>query len=72
MSLPIRADWIKAGERFQVAGLEYHIVSVWINRDSPMASIQIEAVRGGGTGRLDWFLQEDDWVTLTHRIPDEW
>lgn len=72
MSNPVCAVRLKAGERFRVAGLEYSMVSVTIDGDGPGASIRIWAVRPDGTGRLDWYLRGDDWVTLTHRIPDEW
>ena len=72
MSNPVCASRLKAGERFQVAGLEYSMVSVTINGDGPEAAIRIDAVRPDGTGQLYWYLRGDDWVTLTHRIPDEW
>jgi len=65
-------DQIKAGDRFQAAGLEYQAISVTINRDGVWPVIKVEAVRPDGTGHLVVRFSGDDWVSLTKRIPDDW
>lgn len=71
--VPVRADRLKAGERFQVAGIEYQIVSVDLNRSNPWATVvRLTAVRPDGTSSLELKLLDDDWLILTHKIPSEW
>ena len=68
-----RADHVKAGERFQLAGLEYTIWSVTVGNQQPVAAVLLEAVRPDRTdSRLAVELFGDDWLTMTYRIPDEW
>ena len=70
---PVRADHLKAGERFHVAGIEYQIVSVTRDTsDRPRMIVYIYAVRPDGTSGLNLELLDGDWLTLTHKIPDEW
>ena len=70
-----RADRVKAGERFQLAGLEYTAWSVTLldlGRQQSVVAVLLEAVRPDGSSRLSVELRGDDWLTMTYRIPDEW
>jgi hypothetical protein len=68
----VRADQMKAGERFQAAGLEYQAIAVTVNTEGVWPVVKVEAVRPDGTGHLVVRFGGDDWVTLTKRIPDDW